>query len=142
MSSTVFWRLVWKEYRAQRPFWIAMVVLNMLVQAYIFAMTPSGLIPSLLFTAAVAMTAFYAWGCGATLFATEHETGTFDYLRSLPVSARLVFTSKIACSLLCVLAFGIVLWAIAAVTTRCSCLQENLQSGFVWHGAASQGWSS
>jgi hypothetical protein len=28
MNATIFWRIVWKEYRAQRAFWIAMVAFN------------------------------------------------------------------------------------------------------------------
>ena len=29
MNTTIFWRILWKEYRAQRSFWISMAVLTL-----------------------------------------------------------------------------------------------------------------
>ena len=48
-----------------------------------------------LFGVAMGMPAFYALGCGATMFAGEHETGTFDFQRGMPVSAKRFFWSNI-----------------------------------------------
>ncbi|NIO14943.1 MAG: hypothetical protein GTO31_13900, partial [Xanthomonadales bacterium] len=73
---------MWKELRLQRAFWIAMLVLTVLLQWVVVGMTPAG--PprtNWLFEVAMVLAALYAVGCGATLFATEHETGTYDFQR-------------------------------------------------------------
>ena len=37
MNRSIFWRLVWKEYRLQRPLWIAMAVLTVVLMLLLFA---------------------------------------------------------------------------------------------------------
>ena len=87
MNRTIFWRLVWKEYRLQRRLWIAMAVLTTLLMLLV-----DGLVLNtrdrigMLFGIATMLPAFYCVGCGAMLFAGEHEAGTFEFQRSLPVS--------------------------------------------------------
>ena len=37
MNATIFWRIFWKEYRAQRAFWISMAVLTLVVEVLLVA---------------------------------------------------------------------------------------------------------
>ena len=37
MSLSIFWRVVWKEYRLQRSLWIAMAALTVMVQLLVIA---------------------------------------------------------------------------------------------------------
>ena len=60
---------------------------------------------------ALAATAVYMLGCGATLFATERELETFDFQRSLPVDAWRVFTAKTGWALASGCALAAVLWS-------------------------------
>jgi hypothetical protein len=96
MNGSIFWRLVWKEYRLQRAFWISMAVLTVLIELLVLSFVRPG--PervTWLFAIGLGLPAFYALGCGATLFATEHETGTYEFQRALPVSALRLFGGKL-----------------------------------------------
>ena len=89
MSDIAFRRVVWKEYRVQRPLWIAIAVGTLVIELLLLA-TPEKLLTvekmPALFAISLAAAAIYGLGCGATLFATERETETYDFLRALPVS--------------------------------------------------------
>lgn len=94
-----FWRLAWKEYRSQRSLWLSVLVLTAIVEVIIslvLSLTNNRPIPSSghLVVAFVAV-AVYLLGCGATLFALEHEGGTFEFQRLLPVSTWHVYWAKI-----------------------------------------------
>ena len=41
MSLSIFWRLVWKEYRLQRALWLAMALLTVLLQLLVVAYEPA-----------------------------------------------------------------------------------------------------
>ena len=103
MNSSIFWRLVWKEYRLQRALWLAMMVLTVLLILMLHAILPSreGK-ATLLYLIAIAFPALYASGCGATLFAGEHEADTYEFQRSLPVHSLSVFIGKIILALVSV----------------------------------------
>lgn len=98
MNHASFWRLVWKEYRLQRAFWLAMVVLTLLVQMLSLSLSEANRgsddVVGPLFDFAVLFSALYALGCGATLFATERETGTYEFQRTVPVSWLRLFAAK------------------------------------------------
>ncbi len=98
MNVSTFLRLVWKEYRLQRGFWVAMVVgavlLHLLVIAFSLRASQEGR-TIWLFDVSMLLAALYALGCAATLFALEREAGTYGFQRSLPVSASGVFFSKV-----------------------------------------------
>jgi len=66
-----------------------------------------------LFVIAIAMSALYALGCGATLFAGEHDAGTFEFQRSLPVGAGRVFFAKMTFALLSTAAMYGLTWLLA-----------------------------
>jgi ABC-type transport system involved in multi-copper enzyme maturation permease subunit len=116
MNNPVFWRLVWKEYRMQRAFWISMALLAVLLQLLVLICTrQEQFVPARLFSLALGLPAFYALGCGATLFATEHETGTFGFQRALPISAMRLFFGKLAFAVVSTLMMIAVLWPLAGI---------------------------
>lgn len=113
-TRSIFWRVFWKEYRLQRPLWIAMAVLTALLLGIEFVIVdPPEKIPWM-FWLALALPAIYPLGCGATLFAGEHEAGTYEFQRSLPTEARQVFLAKMLFALVsAVILFGL-MWLLAA----------------------------
>ena len=115
MNSMIFWRLFWKEYRSQRALWIAMALLTAFLLWLIFEFSLDPRERTLaLFRIAVAFPALYALGCAAMLFAGEQEAETFEFLRSLPLSAWQVLVSKIVPALLGVVSLLGLTWLLAA----------------------------
>jgi hypothetical protein len=114
MNNPIFWRLIWKEYRLMRSFWIAVAVLAVLLEliAWVSVWSPNDSV-QMIFAMALALPAFYAMGCGATLFATEHETGTYQFQRALPVSASRLFFGKIPFGLISTPLLFLLLWVSA-----------------------------
>ena len=115
MNTAIFRRLLWKEFRQQWAFWVAMVFLATLLMVLfevsftLLSIRPRADSYHLIYIFCLAM--LYALGCGATLFAAEHDTGTYQFMRNLPVGGFSVFLSKImlavlaTASLVCVLYF-------------------------------------
>ncbi len=102
MNATVALRVLWKEYRALRSLWLAMLVLTVAISALVawqLRDSPADL-PMGVLAAALALPAFYALGCGAVAFAGERESGTYDFQRALPVTAAEVLAGKSAFALL------------------------------------------
>ena len=114
MNTTIFGRLVWKEYRVPRNSWIAMAFGAVLLQLLILWFAErTAEVATALFLIAWAVPAFYALGCAATMFATEHETGTYAFQRALPVTSLGVFFSKITLTVISTLLLVVVLAASA-----------------------------
>src|SRR5207249_33283 len=94
------WRLVWKEYRTQRPLWLVLAILTPLSQSGIlgivrcFSRPPDNQATALMAIGFIA-SVVYMLGCCATMFSVEHETGTFDFQKVLPGNQRQVFWSKV-----------------------------------------------
>jgi len=123
MTGSPFWRLVWKEYRTQRAFWLSMVGLTFLLQLLLMSFSegdpdsPPPLVKNV-FAFALFFAALYALGCGATLFATERETGTYEFQRAVPVSWFPLFAAKTTFAVLSTLAILAVLLVLAAGLSR------------------------
>lgn len=109
MNAAPFSRLLWKEYRQQRAFWLA----AMLIIAMILCL--SGMVVSLTqdnprdfsyLLIGEILSVFYALGCGAMLFAGEHENGTYEFQRNLPLTGSKVFWAKAVFALLSTAAFA------------------------------------
>ncbi len=122
MIPATIQRIVWKEYRTFRGFWISIAVLTLLLQWFIvyvhLAMAPRTvylLNPDVLPFTALAMAAFYALGVGATIFNLEHEQTTYEQLRAWPAGFQVVWLGK----LLFALVSSIVLGLLLSVATRC-----------------------
>lgn len=114
-TRSIFWRLFWKEYRLQRALWIAMTALTAVVilSLFAFASHQMGSPPGYWFIAAYGLPPFFLLGCGASLFAGERESGTYQFQRALPVSAWRVFAAKIAFALVGVVAMFVATWMLA-----------------------------
>ncbi len=118
MNGSIIRRVFWKEYRTQRTLWIAMVLLIVVLQLITLVATVAiggedAVVP--LFTLAMVLSALYALGCGATLFAAEHEAGTFEFQRILPVAAWRLFLGKVAFAVLSTIAMLGVGWGAASL---------------------------
>jgi hypothetical protein len=142
MFAAAAWRIAWKEYRTQRPLWLAMVVLTLLVQfGYQFAVTVGGgnVSEQALFAIAMGAAAVYALGCGATLFATERETGTFEFQRGLPLAWRPLFVGKAGFGAASVFALALLLWSVT-IAMAGGRLPAWRDSGQLWGGGLLAAW--
>ncbi len=134
MNDAIFWRLVWKEYRLQRAFWLSIAAMTIAAQllTVVFAAGEERL--TWLFGLALGFSALYALGCGATLFATEHEVGTFEFQRTLPISSPRLFAGKLTFAMLSIPALIVILW-LAAVTLaggHVPALREHAAAWALW----------
>ena len=130
MNTTVFWRLVWKEYRQQQALLIAIALAGFIFQIAtltVCALNGVGEVPNKVFTVALSVPILYALGCGATLFAGEHEMGTFSFQQSLPVAAKQVFYAKLCFAVVSALILFPLLWLVAYAMTSWTLPEPN------WH---------
>ncbi len=148
MNRAIFWRLVWKEYRVQRSFWVAMVFMALVGQLLILWLPHQTETwrTVWLFRVGLALGAFYALGCGATLFAAEHEAATFPFQRALPVSAARVFGSKLAFAGVSTGAMLAAVWLLSVLLARWQLPspQDHLEVWGLWGVAAVEllAWST
>lgn len=121
MTSSIFWRLAWKEYRQQRDLIVAIAIITVVILGIMLAwswLENRDLSPGTAFHVALMMPVFYALGCGATLFAGEHERETFGFLRGLPLRSSAAFWPKFAVSVVSTLALTAALVLLAGLFTR------------------------
>ncbi|MEX0727689.1 MAG: ABC transporter permease, partial [Planctomycetaceae bacterium] len=102
--NQIFWRLMWKEYRSQRGLWIGVAVLAVFVQAVMLAVLRNEReVIASLYGVAWFLPILYALASSAVLFAAEKEDGTFELLRTLPVTPLRLFVGKMSfCLVTCV----------------------------------------
>ncbi len=124
MNGTVFWRIVWKEYRAQRAFWISIALLIVIVELLLvvnyWQFYRSAAVTErirVLFSVGLGLVACYALASGATLFATEREGETYEFLRGLPVNPLVVFAAKVVLAVFSTAVLFIMAWMLALVLT-------------------------
>jgi len=122
MKDSVVWRMVWKKYRLLRGFWLGLAGLTVFFQLIVLVMpmhetAENGDRWMMIFATGITMGALYALACGATMFATEHEEGTFDFLRALPVRPGQLLAGKLVHSVLSTIVFFVVLWGVSALLT-------------------------
>src|SRR5262245_34424868 len=90
-------RFVWKEYRALRGLWIAVLILGLFVQWFSGVVLPRHLdFATMFFSIALASAALYAAGAAATTFAVENEDETYAFLSGLPTTWLPVYLGKLA----------------------------------------------
>jgi ABC-type transport system involved in multi-copper enzyme maturation permease subunit len=118
MNAGMTRRLVWKEYRLQRSYWLALFFAAILFQAIALTTVSDSDRGQALMLVAATITSFYALGIGGIAFAGERETGTFEYQRSLPVTAWRVFCSKALFALVSTVALGVALAVAALLMAR------------------------
>lgn len=104
--NTAFYRLVWKEYRAQRSLWLALVFAAVSLAA-VFATGGSGQIPfENLMGIGLTITVAFGVAAVAVAFAGEEDDGTAMWLRMLPVKTHTLLASKltvVACGMVALL---------------------------------------
>ena len=101
MTGRYFSRhLFWKECRQMQGFWLGVLGLIVVLQIVVtIVMVTTGEAKHLaegLLGVAVMLPVLYALGSGAALFAMEHETGTYDFLRALPTCPAASLVNKLA----------------------------------------------
>jgi hypothetical protein len=102
--------LVWKEYREQRPLWLAAAAVATLLLAALARWfgpygTRAGTDPHQMLVVAAALMAWtHGVLCGAVVFAGEAESATLPFLDTLPVCRRRLWRAK--CLTGCALLLG------------------------------------
>ena len=100
----------------QRAFWLCIAVLAVLLMALpTVTMATGGDRLYWRFAIARILPALFAAACGAMLFATEHEAGTYDFQRSLPLSSSQLLLGKCAFALCSVVLLYAVCWLVAVI---------------------------
>jgi tetratricopeptide (TPR) repeat protein len=116
MNLTPILHLCWKEYRSIRLFWLAIIILALLMELTLATLLTSENTKQLLvWNIALGAPAFFAIGCAGASFAAEREEGTFDFLRAAPISSLQVFISKLAVTALAAAVMYAVLWPLSAL---------------------------
>ena len=92
--SPQFYRLIWKEWRAQRALWFSLLAVSTGIVVTIILLSGEDLTGSTLGLATVVSVAF-ACGAGATAFSGEVEEGTAFWPRMLPMKTRTLVGAKL-----------------------------------------------
>lgn len=117
----LLWKMVWKEYRQQRGLWLVLAACALALQVVIVCaemLDNRSAAPEVLFAIGLMFSCWFALGSGATLFAGEHDAGTYDTLRAFPVPARHVLTGKVLCALAGVLTMPLLLGLFTILLSR------------------------
>lgn len=118
MNDVVFWRIFWKEYRAQRLFWLVVAGAALCALAFFWMVIDRAEDRAeFLHVIAFLLPAVYALGCGAILFASEREEGTDELLRQFPLTSVRVLAGKFSFGIVSTLALLALLWPIAWLLT-------------------------
>jgi len=113
MNAAPYSHLIWKEYRAIRGFWIALIALAVFMQLLVLAFSQDrGWATEFVYNIALATPVFFAIGCIGTAYAIEKEDGTFEWLRSSPASDAQLFISKVGLCLVATVAMFAILWLV------------------------------
>jgi ABC-type transport system involved in multi-copper enzyme maturation permease subunit len=118
MTNASYSRFLWKEYRTLRGFWLCVLGFALGTQLFLFWVIekPRDAEYSLFYTASV-LAACYALGCGAVLFASEREDGTYELIRRLPIAPWRTIAGKLSFAVISTLLLLLVLhlsaWVLA-----------------------------
>ncbi len=113
MNAAPYAQLIWKEYRAIRGFWVALIALAVLMELLVLATSQDReWAIKLVYNIALATPVFFAIGCIGTAYAIEKEDGTFDWLRASPVSNGQLLASKTGLCLIATAVMFAALWLI------------------------------
>ncbi len=94
MRSRSFGRLIWKEFRQFRALILTLVAAGLMLQVGTLTLSGYGMLPVLLSAGVIPILCGLA--IAATMFAGEHESGTFLGLRALPASQFQIVLAKFA----------------------------------------------
>src|SRR5262245_10955310 len=118
--SPITQRFAWKEYRTLRGFWIAALILGVLVQWFFLAVhnrPPEFGWPTTMLIVALCTSALYAVGVAATTFSMEHEDETYSFLTGLPTRWLSIFAGKMSFALASSLALVLALTIAGCLAT-------------------------
>ena len=110
---TCFQRLLWKEYRTIRLFWLLLAGLSVLAQWLTAWLWDGSDKVAIVYNFALSAPGAVCRRLRAASFAVEREEGTIEFLRAAPVSAEQVFFSKLAIAAIGTLAMFAVLLLLA-----------------------------
>ncbi len=88
-------RLLWKEWRTIRGFWLAGLVLGMVLDL-VLSQTVTQVTVVTYYGVAFLVTVFFAIGAAATRFAMEHEEGTHSFLQLHAAPISVVIAAKLS----------------------------------------------
>jgi hypothetical protein len=104
MNGRMVWRVMWKEYRALRGLWIAVLVGSWLAQLVAILVERQFSLLEIAYGAALVTPVFYVFGAAAAVFAGEREDGTDRLLAGLPLALPPLAAGKLAFVVLSTLA--------------------------------------
>lgn len=111
-SDALFRRVAWKEYRMLRGFWLAVLVLGMLMQwAMVQLSFKTTDFSGTMLLVAWGAAALYAVGAAVTLFSAESEEQTRGFLLNLPGRWLPMFAAKVAIAVISAFTLGLILCA-------------------------------
>lgn len=115
MTSAIFWRLMWKEFRVQRSLWFALLFAALLLQAVISPLNddPGQEFWGALVALGVGLGWFYALGSGAVSFASEREDGTQIRMAAMACPPAVTVSAKVVYGAITTLLFLLVSTAFA-----------------------------
>ncbi|MCA9085684.1 MAG: ABC-2 transporter permease [Planctomycetaceae bacterium] len=93
--STAFSRLMWKEYRAQHPLWLALTGASLLLTLLIALLSSISIPLSDLMGVAIVLAVAFGVATLTVAFSGEEEDGTAMWLRMFPVSTAELLSSKL-----------------------------------------------
>ena len=99
MNRALLRSLWWKEWRLNFAVWLAMPLFMAAVYigfAIMAAYYSEPFDVERFFAVALYLPSLYALACGASLFAGEHDSRTYDFQQSLPVSSKQIVAAKIS----------------------------------------------
>jgi hypothetical protein len=98
LSDAMLWRMIWKEYRAQRGFWLVIAGFSVVLMLLFIRFSEDPTRYTAPWIIAIALPAVYAVGCAAVLFAAEREDGTTELLQIMAARTSRVFLGKVSFS--------------------------------------------
>ncbi|OYV92692.1 MAG: hypothetical protein B7Z73_04650 [Planctomycetia bacterium 21-64-5] len=130
-------RLMWKEYRVLRGFWLALAVFGVLVQLLVIEFaTHAEETRGGLWVLAHLMPFCFVLGAAATVFAVEREEGTDGLLQYLPISSSRLFVGKLSTVFFATVLILVALSTIAIVASKPAQIAHNdtvqVLPGWTW----------
>lgn len=135
---TALVRIVWKEYRMLRWFWLALAICGVLIQLLLNELVRDmSELRNALLSCAIVFTYCFALGSTATIFAVENEEGTRAFLQFLPLRSSRLITGKLALAFLGTALMLLALASVALAWRRVSWVTPGDESGIgAWIVAA------
>lgn len=113
MTDSIVWRLVWKEYRVLRGFWLCLAAFGVVLMPLSLFADEAPNRFAVLAGVVRLLPAFYVLGCSAVAFAAEREDGTDQMLYRLGTPRGRLWFGKLGFDVVSTLLLFGVLWLAA-----------------------------